>query len=82
LINPSDAEKAWDAWNKAGLTAMCQSNKIQLFVTSKVSIIKALVDAHIKPSAPPPEYRAQTAPPTSLSPPLAQKQKRTLHGSR
>jgi hypothetical protein len=82
LVNPSDAEKAWDAWNKAGLSAICKANNIHLVATSKISIIKALVDARIKPTAPPSEYRAQNASSSSTSPPLSQQQKRAFRGSR
>ena len=82
LSNPSAAEKAWEAWTKTGLVAICHENKIQLVTTSKISIIKALVDARIKFRAPPPEHRALPTSSTPTSPPLSQQSKKAFHGSR
>ena len=74
LVNPSDAEKAWEAWTKEGLQSLCKTQKIVLVTTSKVSIIKVLVAAGIKFSAPPSNYRAQP-PPKSTTPPQAPQKK-------
>jgi hypothetical protein len=68
LLNPSEAEKAWEAWTKEGLTSLCNTHKIHLVSTTKASIIKVLVAAGIKFSAPPGKFQAQP-PSKSTTPP-------------